>query len=162
MTLRTQILGLAASLGVVFIVATAGGAASIQAGSVYVDLMLPPWAPPPWLFGPVWTMLYILIAIAAWRVWKHDGWKGARGALMLYVAQLVLNALWTWIFFAWQMGTWALIEIVVLWLLIIYTMIAFARHDRLAAWLMAPYLVWVTFAAALTYALWQLNPLVLP
>lgn len=164
----SNLIGLIISLLIVFVAAASGGLASSQAGSVYLDLVRPAWAPPGWLFGPVWTFLYILIAIAAWRVWrsrKTDTARGlgdVRGALTLYLVQLVLNALWTWIFFTWQLGTWALIEIVVLWLLIIYTIIAFSRHDRLAAWLMAPYLLWVTFATALTYALWQLNPLTLP
>lgn len=162
MSTRASIIGLIISLVIVFVVAAAGGAASVQAGSVYIELLRPTWAPPSWLFGPVWTFLYILIAIAAWRVWKRDGWKGASGALSLYLGQLILNAAWTWLFFAWRLGTVALIEIIILWLAIIYTIVAFARHDRWASYLMVPYLLWVTFATALTYAMWRLNPAVLP
>lgn len=124
-------------------------------GAWYAALDKPPWNPPPWIFGPAWTLLYTLMAIAAWRVWKHDGWQRP---LRLYFFQLLLNAAWTPLFFgAHQLG-WALIEIVALWIAILLTLIAFYRVNKAAACLFAPYLAWVTFAAFLNYTLWRLNP----
>ena len=119
----------------------------------------PAWAPPSSLFGPVWSVLYLLMAIAAWLVWKNDGFRQARGALGFFLAQLVANALWTWIFFAWRQGAAALGEIVLLWILIVATIVAFSRFSRLAAGLLVPYLLWVTFASALNFAVWRLNGL---
>ena len=124
-------------------------------GAWYAALAKPPWNPPAWIFGPAWTLLYTLMAVAAWLVWKRDGW---RRPLLLYWLQLVLNAAWTPIFFgAHQLG-WALVEIVALWLAILLTLLSFRRINPLAAWLLAPYLAWVTFATALNFALWRLNP----
>ena len=151
-------LGLAGWLAVTAIAAALGGLASARAADFYSTLDRPAWAPPSWLFGPVWTVLYILIAIAAWLVWRERGWQGARGALSLFLVQLALNALWTWIFFAWRMGAVALAEIVVLALLIMATMAAFARVRTAAAVLLVPYLLWVLFATALTAAIWRANP----
>ena len=138
-----------------------GSIASRNAGDFYGQLDRPPWAPPSWLFAPVWTALYVLIGIAAWLVWRERDRVPVRGAITLYVVQHVLNALWTWIFFAWRRGGLALAEIVVLALLIVATMIAFARVRKLAAALLVPYLGWVAFATALTAAVWRRNPGVL-
>ena len=135
-----------------------GGVASAGAAGFYAELARPAWAPPGWLFGPVWTALYVLMGIAAWLVWRERGWAGARGALLLFAAQLACNALWTWLFFAWRRGGLALAEIVVLAALIVATMVAFARVRTLAAVLLAPYLAWVLFAAALTASVWRRNP----
>ena len=104
--LRTG-LGLVGWLVVSFVAAAIGAVASIQAQSFYSQLVQPSWAPPAWLFGPVWTALYICMAIAAWLVWRSGGIRGNRGALSLFVVQLALNALWTWLFFAWHRGAWA-------------------------------------------------------
>jgi len=153
--------GLALWLLVTYATAAVGGLASANAGAFYRELMLPPWAPPPWLFAPVWTALYLLMAVAAWRVWMARGFAGARTALSLFVAQLVLNALWTWLFFAWRRGALACADIVLLWLLILATLLAFWRVRRSAALLLLPYLAWVSFATALSYAAWQLNRAVL-
>jgi tryptophan-rich sensory protein len=101
------------------------------------------------------------MAIAAWLIWREHGFNRARSALGLFIIQLVANALWTWLFFAWRQGELALAEIVLLWCLIAATAVAFWRLDRRAAVLLAPYLAWVTFATALTYATWRLNPQVL-
>jgi tryptophan-rich sensory protein len=109
----------------------------------------------------VWTALYLLIGIAAWLVWRERERTSVRGALTLYVVQHVLNALWTWIFFAWRRGGLALAEIVVLAVLIVATIVAFARVRKLAAALLVPYLGWVAFATALTAAVWRRNPGVL-
>lgn len=140
-----------------------GGIASANAPSFYVELVQPAWAPPPSVFGPVWTTLYILMGVAAWLVWRErpldDGEvRVRRVALRLFVAQLVLNTAWTPLFFVWRLGAWAFAEIVVLAVAIVATMVAFARIRPLAAWLLAPYLLWVTFAAALTWTLWRANP----
>lgn len=120
----------------------------------YAALNKPAWNPPPWIFGPVWSLLYLMMAVAAWLVWRRDGWKRA---LVLYLIQLTLNAAWTPIFFgAHQMG-WALVEIIALWLAILLTLRSFLPISRPAAWLLAPYLAWGTFAAFLNFTLWRLN-----
>jgi translocator protein len=134
-----------------------GALATRNAREFYGGLVKPTWAPPGWLFGPVWTVLYVLMGIAAWLVWRTAGWAGAAGALTLYLVQLVCNASWSWVFFAWRRGALALADIVLLLGLIVATIVAFARVDRLAAVLLLPYLAWVMFATALTYALWRAN-----
>lgn len=157
-SILTQVAGLAGWLLLSAAAAATGAVASARSEAFYQQLVRPDWAPPSSLFGPVWTVLYVLMAIAAWLVWRSRGFSGARTALVLYLVQLVANALWTWIFFAWRMGTLAFIEILVLWLLIVATVIAFWRVHKFAAVLLLPYLGWVTFASALTYAIWMLNP----
>ena len=151
-------LGLVFWLAVTFAAAGAGGVASANAAGFYQSLSRPDWAPPPWLFGPVWTVLYLMIGIAAWLVWRERGFAGARAALSLFLIQLAANALWTWIFFAWRRGALAFAEIVLLWVLIVATMLTFWRIRRIAGALFIPYLAWVTFASALTYCVWMLNP----
>jgi tryptophan-rich sensory protein len=153
-----QTFGLAGWLVITFVAAAIGGAASVDAGSFYTQLVLPKWAPPSWVFGPVWAVLYVAIGIAAWLVWRTDGFRSARGALTLFLAQLTLNALWSWLFFGWHRGPLAFADILLLWVLIIATLIAFWRVRTLAGWLLVPYLLWVSFASALNYAVWQLNP----
>lgn len=153
-----QWLGLGGWLGITFVAAAIGGAASVEAGSFYGQLERPSWAPPAWLFGPVWTGLYLLMGVAAWLVWKAEAARSARLALGLFVAQLALNALWSWLFFVWRLGAVAFVEILGLWVLIGATLVAFHRVRRAAGWLLAPYLLWVSFAAALNYAVWQMNP----
>lgn len=135
-----------------------GAIASADAPRFYAALEKPPWAPPSGAFGPVWTLLYLSMGIAAWLVWRERGWSRARGALGLFLLQLAVNALWSWLFFAWRRGGLALADIVVLGVLIVATLVAFARIRKLAAWLLVPYLTWVCFAAALNYSVWQANP----
>lgn len=135
-----------------------GAVASANAPEFYSLLDKPAWAPPPAVFGPVWTLLYILMGVAAWLVWRERGWARATGALGLFVLQLALNAVWSWLFFGWKMGGAALADILVLWVLLVATIIAFARVRRIAGALLAPYLAWVTFAAALNGAVWLRNP----
>lgn len=154
----TQAIALAIALAVTFLAAAAGAIASVQAGSFYAQLVRPGWAPPGWLFGPVWSVLYALMAIAVWLVWRAGGRHRARTALLLFAAQLAANALWSWLFFAWRLGSWAFAEVLVLWLLIAATLVAFWRVQRLAALLLIPYLLWVGFAAVLSLALWRSNP----
>lgn len=144
-----------------FVFAAIGAFATSQAGAFYGQLDRPAWAPPASLFGPVWTVLYALMAVAAWRVHRTAGATGARGVrpeMTWYVVQLVLNALWSWLFFAWHRGALAFVELLVLWLAIAATIVAFGRRDRLAGLLLLPYIVWVTFAGALCYSIWQRNP----
>lgn len=138
-----------------------GAAGSRSAGTFYRTLDRPPWAPPPSIFGPVWITLYLMMGIAAWMAWRTPAAAGREGALVLFGVQLVVNALWSWIFFAWRSGRWALIDIVVLVVLIVATIVAFARLKPLAGWLLVPYLAWVTFATALTWSIWRRNPALL-
>lgn len=154
-------LGFAGWLVVTFIAAAIGARASVEAASFYDQLVQPAWAPPPWVFGPVWTALYTLMAIAAWLVWRTAKSKGVRIALTLFVVQLALNALWSWLFFAWQLGAVAFAEVVLLWMLILATGAAFWRVRPLSGLLLIPYLLWVGFAAALNFVLWQQNPQIL-
>ena len=153
-----QVLGLAGWLAITFAAAAIGAWGSADSSSFYAELARPSWAPPAWLFGPVWTTLYALMAVAAWLVWRVRGRGGARTALGLYIGQLVANALWSWLFFAWHRGGLAFVEVLLLWGLILATVVAFHRISRLAAILLYPYLAWVTFATALTFAVWRLNP----
>jgi tryptophan-rich sensory protein len=146
------------SLVVTGAAASLGAIASIDAANFYATLDKPAWAPPPGIFGPVWTVLYVLMAVAAWLVWRTAGFRAARIPLALYVVQLALNALWTWLFFRWHSGRWAFFEINALWLVLLFTFVSFWRTHRLAGRLLVPYWAWITFAAALTYAVWQRNP----
>jgi tryptophan-rich sensory protein len=153
-----SILGFLVVLGVTFSAAAVGGWASANAPGFYALLNKPSWAPPAAVFGPVWTVLYLLMAVAAWLVWKGGRKQEVRRALLFYLAQLALNALWTWVFFAWRQGGWALVEIVVLGIMILITLATFHRVRPLAGYLLVPYLVWVGFAAVLNAVLWRLNP----
>jgi tryptophan-rich sensory protein len=153
-----QIVGLVGWLVITFSAAAIGGTASVNASSFYTQLVLPEWAPPSSLFGPVWTVLYALMGLAAWLVWRVDGFRAARGALTLFLVQLALNALWSWLFFGWHRGALAFVDILFLWVFIVVTLIAFWRIQALAGGLLVPYLLWVSFASALNYAVWQLNP----
>lgn len=156
-----QFIGLIAWLAVSFIAAAIGAAASVRAGSFYTQLVRPDWAPPPEVFGPVWTVLYALMGISAWMIWRVGGFRAARTALTLFLVQLAVNALWSWLFFGWHLGALAFADIVVLWALVLATLIVFWRLNRWAAALLVPYLLWISFAAALNLAVWQLNPQIL-
>ena len=124
----------------------------------YNSLVRPSWSPPNWVFGPVWTLLYLMMGIAAWLVWREAGGvKGAAGPLGLFLAQLAFNASWSLIFFGLRRPDWAFAEIVVLWVLILATLIAFWRATALAGVLLLPYLLWATFASGLNHAIWRLN-----
>ena len=155
---QKQIVGLAAWLIISFIAAAIGAAASVQAGPFYTQLVRPEWAPAPSVFGPVWTVLYILMGIAAWLVWRAGGFGAARFALTIFLVQLALNALWSWLFFGWHRGGLAFGDILLLWAAIVATVVAFWRIRSLAGALLVPYLLWVSFATLLNYYVWQLNP----
>ncbi|MGD8557889.1 MAG: tryptophan-rich sensory protein [Chromatiales bacterium] len=161
MTRRQQFTGLIGWFILSFAVSAVGAIASIEARSFYAGLEQPDWAPPGWLFGPVWTLLFALMAIAAWLVWRNGGFRTNRIALSLFLTQLLFNALWSWLFFAWRLGGPAFADILLLWVLILATLVAFWRAERLAGILLIPYLLWVSFAAFLNYAVWQLNPALL-
>lgn len=158
---KTQFMGLVGWLVVAFIAAAIGAVASVQAASFYGQLAQPAWAPPASVFGPVWSLLYALMGLAAWLVWRVGGFALQRRALTVFLVQLALNALWSWLFFGWHQGALALVDIALLWVLIVVTIVLFWRVRPLAGALLLPYLAWVSFAAALNYAVWQLNPQVL-
>ena len=158
---QTQLVGLVAWLIGSFIAAGIGATASIEAGPFYTQLVRPGWAPPSSVFGPMWTVLYALMGIAAWLVWRIGGFRAATTALTLFLVQLGFNALWSWLFFGWNRGAWAFADIILLWALILTTLIAFWKIRPLAGVLLLPYLVWVSFAAVLNYFVWQLNPQIL-
>lgn len=157
-----QLLGFVAWLALCIATSAIGALASVNARSFYADLVRPAWAPPGWLFGPVWSALFLAMAVAAWLIWRIPTASPSRSiALGLFVVQLGANALWSWLFFAWRLGGAALAEVLVLWLLIACTLALFWRIKPLAGLLLVPYLGWVTFAAALNHTLWRLNPTIL-
>ncbi len=136
------------------VAALSGAATADSVRSWYPSINKPSWTPPSWLFGPVWTLLYLMMAVAAWLVWRQAGWGGA---LVMFGVQLLLNALWSPLFFGWQQIGWAFVDIVALWLAILATTILFWQIVPAAGILFLPYLAWVSFATALNFALWRLN-----
>ncbi len=149
---------LVASLIVSFAVAALGGYwTSLGLGPWYDSLTKPGWTPPNRIFGPVWTTLYTLMAVAAWLVWRVREKPGARVALSLYAVQLTLNLFWSGIFFGLRSIGWGFVEVAFLWASIAATIVAFARVRPTAAVLLVPYLAWVSYASALNFALWRLN-----
>jgi benzodiazapine receptor len=126
-------------------------------GEWYASLAKPSWNPPSSVFGPVWSILYILMGIAAWLVWRKVGFSGAPVVLGLFIVQLVLNSLWSYFFFGVHQPGLAFIEIVVLWSMILIITIGFWRVSVLAGVLLLPYLCWVGFASVLNLQLWRLN-----
>lgn len=157
----TQVAGLACWLIATFVAGAIGAVASVDAREFYAQLTRPAWAPPGWIFGPVWSTLYALMGFAAWLVWRRQGFRAGRTALILFIVQLSVNALWSWLFFAWRLGGLAFAEVLILCGLVAATTVLFWRHSVLAGSLMVPYLAWVMFATALTYATWRLNPTLL-
>lgn len=158
MKTSTQVAGLAGWIALSVVAGAVGAFASANAGDFYQQLQRPSWAPPAWLFAPVWSLLYLMMGVAAWLVWRESDSAKTGAALTLYVVQLAANALWTWLFFAWRQGAWAFAEIIVLLVLIAATMFAFWRVRPVAGLLLLPYLIWVGFASGLTYATWRANP----
>lgn len=126
-------------------------------GEWYASLAKPAWTPPNAVFAPVWTVLYVLMAVAAWLVWRRAGFSRAGTALVLFVVQLCLNALWSYSFFGLERVDIAFVDIVALWVLILVVIVLFWRVDRRAGALMVPYLLWVGFASYLNLELWRLN-----
>lgn len=151
---------LAGWLALAFAAGAVGAVASVNAAAFYAQLARPSWAPPGAAFGPVWSTLYALMGVAAWLVWREA--QGPRGAaLALFAVQLAVNALWSWLFFAWRQGAAAFAGALLLAALIAATIAAFRRVRPLAAALLVPYFLWVAFACALTWAVWRANPALL-
>ncbi|KXP12586.1 TspO/MBR family protein [Tsukamurella pseudospumae] len=153
---RWHPLALVISLAAVAVVALLGGLASADAADEYARLAQPPWAPPSGLFGPAWGLLYLLMAIAVWLVWRRNPSWNSR-AIQLYAVQLLVNLVWTPLFFALELRAVALGVIVLLDVLVIATIAAFSAVRRIAALLLVPYLGWILFATALNYSIVMLN-----
>ena len=154
-TIRHPYLALAGWIAACFAASAVG--AFFMPGEWYAQLSKPAWNPPNWIFGPVWTALYLMMAVAAWRIWRLGGFGGQRRPLILFFIQLALNAAWSPLFFGLKEPGLAFAEILVLWLAIVLTIAAFRRADRLAAGLLVPYLAWVSFASVLNFTLWRMN-----
>jgi len=158
MNLTRSLVGLGVWVGICFGAAFVG--AMFTTPSVppwYAGLVKPPWTPPGWIFGPVWSALYLMMALAAWLVWRRGGLALASIPISLFMVQLGLNVMWSILFFGFHMPGIAFGEIVILWFAILATVIAFWRSTPLAGYLLLPYLIWVAFAAVLNFELWQLN-----
>jgi benzodiazapine receptor len=135
-----------------------GTAVFVSTDGWYAGLHKPAWNPPAWIFGPIWTLLYVMMAVAAWLVWRDGGWKKQGRALGLFLLQWLLNALWTPLFFGMHRSDLALAEIIALWLVLAVTLRSFWRVRKTAGVLLGPYLVWLSFAAVLNFTIWRLNP----
>ena len=155
---RREFLGFVAFLGLCLAVSAVGAAATASSvGSWYQTLAKPSFNPPDWIFAPVWSTLFFMMAVAGWRVWRRDGLGGARAAMMLFALQLMLNMGWSIAFFGLRSIGAALAEILVLLLAIAATTVLLWQRDRVAGMLFLPYVGWVGFATVLNAALWQLN-----
>jgi len=138
--------------------ATSGFFTVTGAGSWYQSINKPSWNPPGWIFGPVWTTLYLLMGIALYLVWKSETSSDLKKtAITLFSIQLILNFFWSIIFFNQQQIGWALVEIIMMWIAILFTIFSFAKISNIAAWLLVPYISWVSFATILNYTIWKLN-----
>jgi benzodiazapine receptor len=147
--------GLIVSLILVAVVAAFGGL--FTPNSWYQEIAKPPWTPPGCIFGPVWTFLYALMGVAAWLVWREPGRSISNLALGVYILQLILNAVWSWIFFGLHRVGLAFADLIILWILLGITTILFWKVRRAASILLFPYIAWVTFAGFLNYTIWILN-----
>ena len=153
-----DLLGLGAFIGLCLSIAAIGARFTVpRIDTWYRTLQKPSFNPPDWIFGPVWTVLYMMIAFAGWRAWRSRHVAGAGARLAVYGVQLALNLAWSIIFFGGRMIGLALVDIVLLLAAIGVNVVLFWRADRLAGWLLAPYAAWVAFASALNFALWRLN-----
>jgi tryptophan-rich sensory protein len=153
----TSLLGLLAFIGLCFLTALSG--AFFMPGEWYRGLRKPSWNPPDWAFAPAWTVLYIMIAVSGWMVWRQAGSVGAAAfPLAVYLVQLLFNAGWSAVFFGLKRPDLAFVEVVGLWLSILATIIVFWPVSTTAALLLLPYLAWVSFAATLNFTIWRLNP----
>ncbi len=155
MSFQKSVLGALGALVLAFGAAFVGSRFPVD--EWYTSLTKPPWNPPNWLFGPVWSVLYLLMAVSVWLVWRKEGVSGAILPLSVFLIQLILNAAWSWLFFGLHEPVFALIEILGLWLAILVNIILFWRMSSISGILLVPYLAWVTFAAFLNYTLWRLN-----
>lgn len=154
-----DILGLVVFLALCLLVSGIGGAVTATSvGTWYQALLKPPFNPPDWVFAPVWVTLYVLMAVAGWRVWRRAGFELGRQALVVFAVQLGLNLTWSFLFFGLRRLDLAMVEIFVLLVAIIANTVLFWKIDRLAGALFAPYVLWVAYAALLNSSLWFLNP----
>jgi benzodiazapine receptor len=140
----------------VVVVIAAALAGSFEAGEYYSLVQKPSWAPPAWVFGPVWSVLYILMALAMWKVWISEH-RSRMGSLIWWLIQLSLNVLWTWLFFGLTRTGWAMLEMLLLIGIVVLCMKAFASSSRSASWMLLPYLLWLMFAWLLNISIWLLN-----
>lgn len=154
-----QPVALLASFAACFAAAAIGAVATANAPGFYEALVRPSWAPPAALFGPVWTVLYTLMAIAAWIAWRRRVFQAAPTLAAAFALQLILNALWSWLFFRWHNGLLAFIDILVLVATVAFLARRLWQACRPASVLLWPYLLWITFAAALNFNLWRHNDL---
>ena len=151
-----SIIGLVCFIVACFLAAFTG--AWFRPGEWYERLRKPSWRPPNRLFAPVWTVLYLMIAVSGWLIWREAGFAGAALPLAVYALQLVLNGMWTPLFFGLHRPDLGLVDIILVWLSIVATIVLFMPISVAAALLLLPYLAWVTFATALNFAIWRLNP----
>lgn len=156
MTFSRSAIGLLGWMTLVFVVAAV--ASQYMPGPWFRELNKPSWNPPSAVFGPVWTLLYTMMAVAAFLVWRKAGFQAAALPLTLFLVQLALNGTWSWLFFGLQRPALALVDIVVLWVAIAGTAWAFRSHSPIASAMLLPYLAWVSFATALNAAIVRLNP----
>ena len=138
--------------------ATSGFFTATGVESWYQTINKPSWNPPGWIFGPVWTTLYVMMGIALFFVWKSAATELLkRTAISLFAVQLLLNFFWSFIFFDQHQSGWALVEIITMWVSILLTIFSFAQVSKTAAWMLVPYISWVSFASILNYTIWKLN-----
>lgn len=157
--MRHDVLALVGLLLLVYAVAAVGGLLTARSvGDWYKSLNKPWWTPPSWVFGPAWTLLYTLMAIAVWLIWRRGGETAVTLPLALWAVQLALNLAWSAVFFYARQPAWAMADIVLLWLAIAATMVTFWRVTPVAGWLLLPYLLWVTYASTLNWGIWRMNP----
>lgn len=153
--MKTSIVVLIGFVAICFAISAVG--ALFRPGEWYQHLAKPPWRPPNWIFPPVWTMLYLTIAVAGWLTWRKVGFSTSVVTWALFLIQLLLNAAWTPLFFGLHRPDLAFFDIVLLWLSILGMISVFSSISMGAALLLLPYFLWVTFAAALNFSIWRLN-----
>jgi len=159
--MTNSMLSLGAWIGGTSLAAISGAVTAKSAQQFYGQLDKARWAPPAWLFGPAWSVLYVLMAVAAWRVWSRHGFDGARNEFILYAVQLAFNTAYSWFFFVRRNGLWSTLEVSALLTAVCATMVAFWLRDPVAGALFVPYVCWVSFATALTVSVWRRNPMLL-
>jgi len=153
-----QAIGLVVAIVICFAAAGLGAAATTpEIRGWYASIAKPTWNPPAWIFGPVWTLLFLMMAVAAWLVWRRAGFAGAKLPLAFFAIQLALNTLWSVLFFGFHNPGAAAVEIVLLWAAVLATLITFWRRSHWAGGLLVPYLAWVSFASVLNFTIWRLN-----
>ncbi|MDZ4071182.1 MAG: TspO/MBR family protein [Sediminibacterium sp.] len=155
---RSNSIKLISSIALCVLLGSVGGLVTVnEIPNWYATLNKPSFNPPNWLFGPVWTTLYVLMGISVYLIWKQPVSKERNKALQLFILQFILNFCWSFIFFGLHATGWALIEMIALWILILLSILYFAKHSKTAAWLLVPYISWVSFALLLNAAIWKLN-----